>query len=94
MNGYFRKQLYIWAYEKIESNPKKFGGDNSNRLIMFEYLKDFYSDFKVIELEPQLMSLLSSISRIKNKLLVLNPQFDFRKKYKAKSRKSDENGEN
>ena len=84
MNGYFRKQLYIWAYEKIESNPKKFGGDNSNRLIMYEYLKEFYSDFQVIELEPQHMIILSTVSRIKNKLLEKNPKFDNRTKHKQK----------
>ena len=69
MDKIFRKQLYKWVYDKIKSNPKKFGGDYSNSLIMLEYLKEFYSDFSVHELEPQLMSILSTISRIKNKLL-------------------------
>lgn len=84
MDNLLRKQLYTWVYSKIKSNPKKFGGDFSNSLIMYEYLKEFYSDFSICELEPQLMSILSTISRIKNKLLIQNPQFDFRMKNKPK----------
>lgn len=86
MDNFLRKQLYVWVYNKIKSNPKKFGGDFSNSLIMYEYLKEFYNDFTINELEPELMSVLSTISRIKNKLLEKNPHFDFRVKYKAKKR--------
>ena len=86
MDKFLRKQLYVWVYNKIKSNPKEFGGDSSNALIMFEYLKDFYNDFGVSELEPQLMSILSTVSRIKNKLLLKNPQYDFRTKYKPKTK--------
>ena len=86
MDNFLKNQLYRWTYEKIKSNPKKFGGDFSNSLIMNEYLKEFYSDFSVNELEPQLMSVLSTVSRIKNKLLEKNPHFDFRTKYKPKKR--------
>ena len=81
MDNFLRNQLYKWTYEKIKSNPKRFGGDFSNSLIMYEYLKEFYNDFAVYELEPQLMSILSTISRIKNKLLEKNPHFDFRIKF-------------
>ncbi|QNM88955.1 hypothetical protein [Aliarcobacter cryaerophilus] len=84
MDNFFKKQLYVWTYEKIKSNPKKFGGDFSNSLIMHEYIKEFYGDCIVAELEPQLMSILSTISRIKNKLLEKNPHLDFRIKYKSK----------
>jgi len=86
MDNFLKKQLYVWVYDKIKSNPKKFGGDFSNALIMYGYLKEFYIDFGVAELEPQLMSILSTISRIKNKLLVKNPHFDFRTKYKPKTK--------
>jgi hypothetical protein len=87
MDNFLQNQLYRWTYEKIKSNPKKFGGDFSNSLIMYEYLKDFYNDFTVYELEPQLMSILSTVSRIKNKLLEKNPHFDFRVKFKSKRKK-------
>lgn len=87
MDNYFKKQLYVWCYDKIKSNPKKFGGDYSNSLIMYEYLLEFYADDNISQLEPKLMSILSTISRIKNKLLKKNPQFDYRTKYKPKKSK-------
>ena len=73
MDNFLRNQLYKWTYEKIKSNPKKFGGDFSNSLIMYEYLKEFYSDYSVYQLELRLMSVLSTVSRIKNKLLIMRP---------------------
>lgn len=86
MDNFLKKQLYVWVYDKIKSNPKKFGGDFSNSLIMYEYLTEFYQGQTIEELEPQLMSVLSTVSRIKNKLLEKNPHFDFRTKYRAKKR--------
>ena len=84
MDKFFKKQLYVWVYEKIKSNPKKFGGDYSNSLIMYEYLIEFYPDYAISELEHSLMSVLSTVSRIKNKLLKNNPHFDYRTKHKIK----------
>ena len=86
MDKILKKQLYVWTYEKIKSNPKKFGGDYSNSLIMFEYLNEFYADYSVYQLESRLMSVLSTVSRIKNKLLIKNPHFDYRTKHKPKSK--------
>lgn len=83
MDSLFKKQLYEWCYNKIKSNPKKFGGDFSNSLIMYEYLLDFHSNKTILQLEPKCMSILSTISRIKNKLLKQNPHFDNRTKYKS-----------
>ena len=85
MDKIFRKQLYKWVYDKIKSNPKKFGGDYSNSSIMYEYLKEFYSDYSVYQLESRLMSVLSTVSRIKNKLLIRNPHFDYRNIHKPKN---------
>jgi len=85
MDKIFRKQLYKWVYDKIKSNPKKFGGDYSNSSIMYEYLKEFYSDYSVYQLESRLMSVLSTVSRIKNKLLIKNPHFDYRTIHKPKN---------
>jgi hypothetical protein len=84
MDNSFKYQLNQWTYDKIKSNPRKFGGDFSNSLIMYEYMKEFYADEKVLHLEPQLMSILSTVSRIKNKLLKKNPHFDYRTKNKPK----------
>lgn len=84
MDSFLKNQLYRWTYDKIKSNPKKFGGDFSNSLIMYEYMREFYADDKVLHLEPQLMSILSTVSRMKNKLLRKNPEYDHRTKYKPK----------
>ena len=84
MDNFLKNQLYRWTYEKIKSNPKKFGGNFGNSLIMYEYTISFYSDFGVVELEPQLFSIISTVSRIRNKILEKNPHLDFRIKYKKK----------
>jgi len=94
MDKHLKKQLYTWTYEKIKANPKKFGGDFSNSAIMYEYLMEFYADDKVMQLQQELMSILSTVSRIKNKLLVKYPQFDYRMKHKAKVKQSESKGSN
>jgi hypothetical protein len=90
MEGYLKKQLYVWVYDKIKSNPKEFGGDFSSQQIAFEYLNELYSNFRVMDLNPQIMSVLATITRIKNKLLERNPQFDYRIKHKSKKVKNSE----
>ncbi len=87
MDKILKKQLYVWTYEKIKANPKKFGGDYSNSKIMLEYIQEFYADCYVTQLESRVMSVLSTISRIKNKLLVKNPHFDYRTIHKPKKQK-------
>ena len=87
MDKYLKQQLYAWVYEKIQSDPKKFGGDCSNSLIMYEYLLEFYGDEKVNQLPAELMSVLSTVSRIKNTLLEKNPQFDYRVKFLPKQKR-------
>ena len=89
MDNFLKNQLYRWTYEKIKNNPKKFGGDFGNHLIMYEYLKEFYNDFAVYELEPQLFSVISTVSRIRNKILEKNHHLDKRIKYKSNIKKND-----
>lgn len=84
MDKDFRNHLHVWTYDKIKANPQKFGSDNSNALIMHEYANEFHAASHVIQLEPRFYSLLSTVSRIKNKLLEKNPQYDYRMKYKPK----------
>lgn len=88
MDNFLKNQLYKWTYDKMKSNPKKFGGDYSNAYIQIEYAKEFYNSTVDTVVK---MKTLVSISRIKNKLLIKNPQFDFRTKYKPKSRKKTKN---
>ena len=89
MDNFLKNQLYVWTYEKIKSNPKKFGSDSGNSSIMYEYLLDFYSDYSVVELEPQLFSIISTVSRIRNKILEKNPHFVYRVKYKNRKKIDD-----
>lgn len=84
MDKYLKQQLKAWAYDKIVSNPKKFGGDFGNAHIMYAYLIEFYGSSLVNELEEQQMSILSTISRDRNKLLLKHPELDCRIKHKAK----------
>ena len=93
MDKQFKKQLYVWVYDKIKENTEKFGGDAGNRSIMHKYLQEFHSESRVCELEPRQMSILSTVSRIRNEILKKNPQFDCRVKYcSRKQRTSDEMG--
>jgi len=84
MDRFLRKQFYVWAYEKIKANPKVYGGDKSNPLIMKAYIQEFHNGEKAEQLEAIVYSMLSTVSRVKNKILEENPQFDFREKHKSK----------
>ncbi len=86
MDKYLKQQLYAWVYDKIKSNPKKFGGDFSNAYIMYEYLISFYANMTITELAPEQMSILSSVSRFKNKILKKYPQYDYRMKFLPKNK--------
>ena len=85
MDNFLKNQLYRWTYEKIKSNPKKFGGDDSNSLIMQSYFSEVYN----VDLPKTAYKILSTVSRNKNKLLEKNPQFDKRIKYKSNTKKND-----
>lgn len=83
MDNFFKKQLYVWTYEKIKSNPKKFGGDECNSLLMQTYIYENYN----IYLPQSALKAISTVSRIKSNLLLNNPRFDNRVKNKPKSKK-------
>ena len=85
MDNFLKNQLYIWTYKKIKSNPKKFGGDDSNSLIMQSYFSEVYN----VDLPKTAYKVLSTVSRNKNKLLEKNPHFDYRTKYKSNIKKND-----
>ncbi len=87
MSKFLRNQIYVWAYEKIKSNPKVYGGDKSNPLIMKAYVQEFHNGEKAEQLADIVFSILSTVSRVKNDLLSKNPQFDLRVKNKGKKKK-------
>lgn len=83
MDNFLKKQLYVWTYEKIKSNPNKFGADGCNALIMKTYFKEIYG----VDLPQSAFSTISTVSRIKSDLLLKNPQYDKREKHRPKKRK-------
>ncbi len=83
MDNFLKNQLYRWTYEKIKSNPKKFGGDSCNALLMQKYIQEVYNIFLPLEA----FVTITTVSRIKSDLLLENPHFDFRVKHKSKKRK-------
>ncbi|MFY4805859.1 hypothetical protein ACOTVJ_05620 [Aliarcobacter butzleri] len=83
MDNFFKKQLYVWTYEKIKSNPNKFGADGCNALFMQTYLKEIHG----VDLPLSVYSTISTVSRIKSDLLLKNPQYDKRVKDRPKKRK-------
>jgi hypothetical protein len=83
MDNFFKKQLYVWTYEKIKSNPNKFGADGCNALLMKTYFKEVHG----VDLPESAFSTISTVSRIKSDLLLKNPQYDKRVKDRPKKRK-------
>lgn len=76
-----------WTLKKIENNPKKFGGDNGNPLIIKEYLTEFHGGTKVEDLSKEAISQSVAVSRMRNKLLEVYPEYDYRKKNKPKRKR-------
>ena len=87
MNKALRNEIYVWGYEKIKSNPKMYGGDKGSPLIMKAYIQEFHNGKKAEQLEDYVYSVLSTVNRVKNRLLEKNPQFDLRTKHKGKKTK-------
>ncbi len=78
--------LREWSLKKIESNPQLFGGDNGNPAIIKEYLSELHSGTKVEDLSQDSISKSVAVSRMRNKLLEIYPEYDFRIKHKPKSK--------
>ena len=83
MDNFLKKQLYVWTYEKIKSNPNRFGADGCNALFMKTYLYENYG----VDLPISAMKTISTVSRIKSDLLLKNPQYDKRIKDKPKKKR-------
>lgn len=82
-----KKDLDTWVYNTIVSNPRKFGGDDSNAYIMQEYSKQCHNGEIISSLDKSFFSAISTVSRIKNDLLLDNPHLDYREKNKPKHKK-------
>jgi len=79
--------LKEWTLKKIESNPQLYGGDNGNPAIIKEYLSELHKNTKVEDVPLEAFSKSVAVSRMKNRLLELHPQLDYREKYKPKHKR-------
>ena len=87
MDKFTRNQFKEWVFRKIQDDPKVYGGDKSNPLIMKAYVQEFHKGEKAELLGAFVFSILSTVSRLKNTILEANPQFDYRKVNKPKKKK-------
>ena len=82
--------FYKWTLEKIEDNPKLFGGDNGNPAIIKEYLSELHGSTKVEDLPLEAISQSVGVSRIKNHILLDYPRYDNRVEHKPKHRRDED----
>lgn len=78
-----------WTLTKIEENPKLYGGDSGNPAIIHAYLSELHTGTKVEDLTHEAISQSVAVSRTRNKLLEVYPEYDFRDKYKPKNKRYD-----
>lgn len=90
MDKFTKQQLKDWAFKTIQKDPLAFGGDTSNPAIMDAYAKEFHKNVTVEELTPKTFSILSTVSRFKNKILKEHPEFDCRVRFAPKNRRAKE----
>ena len=76
-----------WTLNKIEKNPQLFGGDGGNPAIIKEYLSELHTGTKVEDLTHEEISRSVAVSRMRNKLLEVYPEYDHREKYKPKNKR-------
>ena len=76
-----------WTLKKIEDNPNLFGGDGGNPAIIKEYLSELHGGTKVEDLSQEAISQSVAVSRMRNKLLEVYPEYDNRDKYKPKNKR-------
>ena len=76
-----------WTLSKLEENPKLFGGDNGNPAIIKAYLTESHKGTRVEDLTHEAISQSVGVSRIRNKLLEVYPEYDYREKYKPKHKR-------
>ena len=82
-----------WTLEKIEQNPKLYGGDKGNPAIIHTYLSELHTGTKVEDLTSEAISQSVAVSRMRNKLLEVYPEYDHREKYKPKHKRTYEDDE-
>jgi hypothetical protein len=79
-----------WILAKIVENPQLYGGDKGNPAIIHTYLSELHTGTKVEDLTYEEISQSVAVSRMRNSLLEIFPEYDFREKYKPKHKREDE----
>lgn len=82
--------LREWTLQKIKENPKLYGGDKGNPAIIHTYLSDFHRGTKVEDLTWENISQSVAVSRMRNKVLEIYPEYDYREIHKPKHKRDDE----
>lgn len=82
-----KETITQWTLRKLESNPELYGGDNGNNEIILAYIKETHTFGFVNSLTVETIAHSVAVSRCKNKLLELHPEFDYRIKNKPKKKK-------
>jgi len=82
-----KQQLFEWTTQKIVDNPKVFGSDNGNPYIIKEYLATTHKGVPIEDIPLEAFSNSVAVSRMRNKFLEHNPQYDYRQKHKTKNTK-------
>lgn len=77
-----------WTLNKIEENPKLYGGDDGNPAIIRAYFSEMHAKTYAKDLTYGAISVSVGISRERNKILEKRKDLDFRIKYKPKQRKN------
>lgn len=79
-----KNSISEWTLDKLKSNPKLYGGDNGNSEIVLAYIKETNPFSFVNSLTTETLTHATAVSRCKNKLLQIYPQYDYRVKNKPK----------
>jgi len=78
-----------WTLKKIEEKSKLYGGDKGNPAIIHTYLSELHRGTKVEDLTLEAISQSVAVSRMRNKVLKIYPEYDFRKIYKPKDKRDE-----
>jgi len=73
--------------KKNRAEPKTIRRDKGNPAIIHTYLSELYTGTKVEDLTSEAISQSVAVSRMRNKLLEVYPEYDHRKKYKPKHKR-------
>lgn len=78
--------LAAWTFDTIKSDPRLYGGDEGNPAIILQYLKEASPSDSITLITQETISNAVTVSRMKNKILLEFPGYDYREKNQPKPR--------